>query len=293
MHQPPWSSQSPQKVPAKRFYTQLRDSVSLLTSWRVTTAYEMMRRGQIPLLDDLAEHDWDNYYNESHHWDRTTLSSSVNKVAPILTAETGLLELDDSVLRMLDRIEKTWMADHLRTLYSVVVCQAWAAFEVYVTDLWEVGILQSREFLVTFLTKQRSPLVSLARDQNIPLLNLVQVVRGDASIVQFQRFPQIYESYSRTFGKDERLRSLLHFESNRALYELAQLRHLIMHCGGIVDQEYLDKIGRRPSLVVGENVVLTKAVVCDLLTKCVETALSLGEWVWLKYERDWHPAASP
>ena len=285
---PQWSRESPQAVPAERFYAQMKYTASLLTSWKVLSAYELMRRGKVAELDRMAMTDWDLYFNESHHWDRSTLWGAISQAVPVST-QAELSKFHGSVSGMMQRIETGWIDNHIRTLLTVVICQAWASFEVYVADLWGVGITQDRRFMTNFLLKERPSLASLSENASVSSRSLLDVVKSDSSIATFQRFSGIYDAYASAFGKDEQLKNMLHSRSNHRLYYLAQLRHSMMHCGGIVDQEFVDKMRGTTGDQVGDQVSLNIGIVCDLLTNSVCTALSLGEWVWKKYEKEWKP----
>jgi hypothetical protein len=186
--------------------------------------------------------------------------------------------------------------EHYRTLMALQVIHAWTAFETLAGDLWETAVNLCPDPLALMSSGQRDqgrekdkegrtiPIKSLL-DYGLDIKNCMGTILRTQTKCKFTSWDEITKSYQTTFPKDSAIASK-ELWSELDAYSVSQVRNLLVHKAGVVDQKFVDDCKRDPRMwrfEAGNPIQLTGNLIQQLLRGhfCFSAVLILlvDEWV--------------
>ena len=194
------------------------------------------------------------------------------RYSPLIVGEVAISQFIEEDVTILDGIN---------AVLASQVINAWAAFETLATDLWEVS-LNSRPMTLGRAVanrsggdqgdKEKTIQLSILAKHGFDLGNVVGTILKKKYL--FQKLEGIQDAYEHAFSKvlirpqAERLQKLL---SQKGMRCAAAVRNLLVHRGGVVDEEFKNQIKhRKEDDIVIDGVALT----CSGDVVLEETAIS-------------------
>jgi len=168
----------------------------------------------------------------------------------------------------------------------------WTAIEALAGDLWEAALNAEPEILSKLKGQVRREKGKNESDKQLDLNSVHRynfVMRKVMGTILRKRFAftlldGIVEAYEAAFSKDGT--AVLAVIKDRALFRLSCVRNVIVHRGGLVDEEFhtkMKKEARFSGLQIGETITIDGEVTNELIGPAVRCGVKLIEEVdqWL------------
>lgn len=265
-------------------------------------------------LLNLSERFWDQWlkakeqkgcisYNTYNNYEAylQRRSEIAAAVPPFSTWECHILDDDsrdpkiplwrENILFLVDVLaEKTgdYLANAVESMLASMATGAWTTFEIFAGDLWENAVNVHPQTLASLYSKNAKP--NLGQVKQLPMSFLERhkydVKDKMGTILKeyhcnFQKLDGIRAAYQLAFPDSCKV-STKDFWDNTDIKSLSTIRNVIVHCGGVVDQDFLDRCGNDPRLAHydrGHQLALDGELVCGLLSGLVGFVVSLVESV--------------
>jgi hypothetical protein len=278
-------------------------SVHFLLAWLTLTAYEHCELAQSIITKgseggDVPDPFW--VKSELHkHMTQRQRDFHLGSIELILVG--GETNVDDLI--QWRGTEGVGLA--IESALASMLIGAWTAFEVLVGDIWEAclnarpneAIRVAGEFLPLDATgeteEQRKKrerarhgfLLKKIQDEGFDLTDKMGTVLRDD--FPFIRLSGIIETYKRTFNeRDPLLQPIVNELRRGSLKSLAALRHVLVHCGGIADKDFIDGVQHDADLrqiKIAQRVTFDGQAVANLVHSAINNGCNLVRYAdqWL------------
>jgi hypothetical protein len=183
------------------------------------------------------------------------------------------------------------------TLFSALSINAWTTFEATATDLWIAAVNARPTKLGGNVagSKDRGP-AGIEPGKSVPFDQLmrrgfdISKHVGDilADRFTFTNFSELKRAYDAAFGKGSSISNIV---NDPKLHLASQIRHVLVHRGGIVDDDFLRKTSGRQEIAsarIGQTIPLDGKLVAMLVDDTARLSVKLFEEVfyWLRDNSD-------
>lgn len=256
-----------------RFYFRMKDIHYIETGRDVGLAYDLAKHG---LIKDLGG---ERYYEVTEQsWATDHEPDFLQRISK------AAAEWREARTQPQDKVEKHlttvlehhgWPRAYEQAVMRNSVVSAWSAFEALATDLWAAAIEGAPELLKNVLISD-----DVQKDTYLQIRKAIGSGIGEilARKMAMKTVPAIKKAYATAFAPEEF--AYLSEQQNPTLKELEKTRHLLVHCGGVVDHEFLKASGM--TATVNEELELNREHVHELIASAMEAGLKL-----IMFAKDW------
>lgn len=232
----------------------------------VTQTYDMMARQRLGFqADDPQLTPGGPKFNEAGYMEKEMLRKQMQKEWFQMTqkgeATSGMAIGEDALARMIPA-GGSETEEGIEAILIAMVTGLWTAFEVMAEEIWNASIVER------------------------PLLN-ASITDKERKATGFRSMKKLRCLYGYTFRTDEG--QIFTVLNDDRIDALALTRNLIVHTGGVVDEEFDNRRANIPALACfakvgrGQKITLTGPVVRDLLNPItslgLELALAVDMWI--------------
>jgi hypothetical protein len=191
-----------------------------------------------------------------------------------------------------EMIFDTNFGEHVVTLLQSMIVAMWTGFEVMAGDLWERGANARPDNVLDELAKGEKANAGdkTSKDKRMIKINLVDLKESGCNLhgaigkhfksnFGFLKYNEIAGAFRVLVGS-----TLPTFESdvNRSVFDLAQMRNVIVHSAGLADDPFLDAMVRIANpiqelvgLEIDQPVPINGKMVTKILGGAIESSLAL------------------
>jgi hypothetical protein len=262
------------KFAAWRFYWRMRDFYYIETGRDVSLAYDLAQHGLIKNLGG----EW-GFEIVAAAWAVDQEQDFIERVCKaVVQWREARAEPQDKIEKQLTILldHQKWPHGYEQAVLRNSLVSAWSGFEALATDLWAAALEGAPEPLL------RNALISddVQKDTFLQVRKALGTGIGEilARKMAMKTLPAIKNAYGNAFGTEEF--PYLSEQHNPTLKELEKTRHLIVHRGSVVDQEFLKVSG--VTAPVNQVLELSREHVHELVASAIDAGLKL-----IMHTRDW------